>query len=212
MLNVYEIYPTIEGETSLAGRPCAFIRLAGCNLRCAWCDTSYAQEGGKPEEVNHIIETVTGFGFRRVVITGGEPLLQGECFGLVTMLADAGFDVFIETNGSIDIGSIDKRAIVRLDLKPPSSHMTDQIFWDNITKLKSKDEVKIVIADAGDYSWAVERINEHNLTDICTVNLTPETSTMSPHILAKWIVDDKLNVRLNLQLHNIIWGEGARGV
>jgi len=212
MLNVYEIYPTIEGETTLAGLPCAFIRLAGCNLRCVWCDTPYAQEGGEPDELGHIIETVSGFGFRRVVVTGGEPLIQGECLRLISALADEGYDVFVETNGSIDIGPIDKRAVIRLDLKSPSSRMTDQTYWDNIAKLKPADEVKIVIADAGDYSWAVEKLNEHFLSDLCTVNLTPEMATMQPHILAKWIVDDKLNVRLNLQLHKIIWGEGARGV
>lgn len=162
--------------------------------------------------MGHIIETVRGFGIRRVVVTGGEPLIQDDSLKLISALADEGYDVFVETNGSIDIGPIDRRAIVRLDLKPPSSGTTEQIDWENIAKLKPADEVKIVIADAGDYSWAVEKLNEHSLSDLCMVNLTPEMATMQPHILAKWIVDDKLNVRLNLQLHKIIWGEGARGV
>jgi 7-carboxy-7-deazaguanine synthase len=212
MLNVYEIYPSIEGETTLAGWPVVFVRLAGCNLRCAWCDTRYAYEGGYQDDVNRIVEDAQGYGLRRVVVTGGEPLLQGECLGLISALADAGFDVFIETNGSIDIGPVDDRAVIRLDLKTPSSGMTDQMLWDNIAKLKPSDEVVIVIADAGDYAWAVDKIREHDLTNKCAVNLTPELDTMQPHMLAKWILDDRLNVRLNIQMHKVIWGSGSRGV
>jgi 7-carboxy-7-deazaguanine synthase len=212
MLNVYEIYPAIEGETTLAGWPCVIVRLAGCNLRCTWCDTPYAQEGGEPQEVSGIVDEVRDLGIRRVVVTGGEPLIQWECLGLISALADLGFDVFVETNGSIDIGPVDDRAIVRLDLKPPSSGSSDQMLWDNIPKLKPADEVKIVIADAGDYAWAMEMIREHDLTQKCAVNLTPELETMQPHLLAEWILDDKLDVRLNLQMHKMIWGEGARGV
>ena len=212
MLNVYEIYPSIEGETSLSGWPCTFVRLAGCNLRCVWCDTQYAREGGNPEEIDHVIAEVRDYGFPRVIVTGGEPLFQGECFGLIRALADAGFHVFVETNGSLDIGPIDKRAVVRLDLKPPSSGVTGNMLWENIPKLKPSDEVKIVIADAGDYAWAVDKINEFYIMEKCAINFTPELDTMQPHLLAKWIIDDKLNVRLNLQLHKIIWGAGARGV
>lgn len=212
MLNIYEIYPTIEGETTRAGWPCAFVRLAGCNLKCRWCDTRYANEGGSSIETATLLERIKSFGFPRVVVTGGEPLLQGECLGLITQLADTGYEVFVETNGSLDISPVDDRAIVRMDLKPPSSGETERMNWDNIPHLEPKDEVKIVIADAADYSWAVDKINEYSLPDLCSVNLTPELGSMQPHILSKWIVDDRLNVRLNLQMHKIIWGTGARGV
>lgn len=212
MLNIHEIYPTIEGESTRSGWPCTFVRLTGCNLKCRWCDTQYAHVGGSTFETAPLLERIKSFGLRRVVITGGEPLLQGECFGLISQLADAGNEVFVETNGSLDINPVDERAIVRMDLKSPSSGETDKMNWDNIQHLKPKDEVKIVIADAADYSWAVDTINEYFLSDRCSVNLTPELDTMQPHILAKWIVDDRLNVRLNLQIHKIIWGSGARGV
>ena len=212
MLNIYEIYPTVEGETTRSGWPCAFVRLAGCNLKCRWCDTRYAHEGGSPVETALLLERIKSFGFPRVVVTGGEPLLQSECLGLITQLADTGYEVFVETNGSLDISPVDDRAIIRMDLKPPSSGETNRMNWDNIPHLKAKDEVKIVIADAADYSWTVDKINEYSLPDLCSVNLTPELGSMQPHILAKWIIDDRLNVRLNLQIHKIIWGPGARGV
>ena len=212
MLNIHEIYPTIEGETTLTGWPCTIVRLAGCNLRCSWCDTQYAYEKGEPQEIAGIIEKARDNGFKRVLVTGGEPLMQGECTGLITALADARFDVFVETNGTYDIAPIDSRAVVRLDLKTPSSHQDDQVLWENIPKLKPRDEVKLIIADAQDYSWAVEKVREYGLMSKVAVNFTPELNSMRSHILAKWILDDKLDVRLNMQLHKVIWGIGARGV
>ena len=212
MLNVYEIFASIEGETTISGWPCSFIRLAGCNLRCLWCDTKYAWSGGSEMDVQSVVAEVKDLGFQRVVVTGGEPLIQLETFELIKSLADAGLLVFVETNGSIDIGPVDKRARVRLDLKPPSTGVTGQIFWKNIAKLKPSDEVKIVIATAEDYAWAKDVIRDNNLLSLCPVNLTPELDSIQPHLLARWIIDDKLNVRLNLQVHKVIWGDRARGV
>jgi 7-carboxy-7-deazaguanine synthase len=212
MLTVNEIFSSIEGETSVAGWPATFIRLAGCNLRCVWCDTKYAWEEGSEISIHDIVEEAKGLGMRRVVVTGGEPLIQGETFDLIKTLADEGFDVFVETNGSKDIDPIDKRAKVRLDLKSPSSGSTDYILWDNIGKLKIGDEIKIVIAGPEDYSWAKDIIRDNNLLSICPVNLTPEVGHIQPHLLAKWIVDDRLDIRLNLQLHKVIWHPEARGV
>lgn len=218
MLDIHEIYPSIEGETTAAGWPFVFIRLAGCNLSCIWCDTRYAWKEGRKRDVGGIVNDVRGYGLRRVVVTGGEPLIQAESLELIKSLADEGFDVYLETNGAVDIGLVDKRARVRMDLKPPSSGMTEHILWDNIGKLKPvrdgvvTDEVKIVIAGPEDYAWACNVIEEKSILKICPVNLTPELDTMLPHLLARWIIDDKLDVRLNLQMHKIIWGEGARGV
>ena len=218
MLQVHEIFASIEGETTLAGWPVVFVRLTGCNLRCKWCDTEYALEGGYGMDVPDVVDKVKSFGVQRVVVTGGEPLVQDESFNLIKSLADTGLAVYIETNGSIDIGPIDDRACIRLDLKPPSSGMAEHNLWENIPKLKrlrdgvATDEVKIVIADAHDYAWAKDVIAKHNLLNICPVNFTPELDSLDPRQLAKWIIDDRLDVRLNLQLHKMIWGEGARGV
>jgi 7-carboxy-7-deazaguanine synthase len=212
MLKIHEIYAAIEGETTLTGWPCTIVRMAGCNLRCTWCDTKYAHDKGEPMGIADIVERVRDNGFRRVLVTGGEPLMQGESPALVAALADAGLDVFVETNGTYDIGPIDSRAVVRLDIKTPSSHEDDQVMWENIPKLKAHDEVKLVIAGPEDYAWAVDKIREHSLIGKLTVNFTPELNAMQPHILAEWILDDKLDVRLNMQMHKIIWGIGARGV
>lgn len=212
MLEVYEIYASIEGETTSSGWPCVFIRLARCNLSCVWCDTKYALRGGFERDVAGVVDEVKGFGFKRVLVTGGEPLIQGDAYPLITSLVDNGFEVFVETNGSVDIGGVDRRARTRLDLKPPSSGMSEYILWDNLGKLKPTDEVKIVIAGPEDYAWACNVIEEKSILKICPVNFTPELDTMLPHLLARWILDDKLDVRLNLQMHKIIWGEGARGV
>ncbi len=212
MLKVNEIFASIEGETTASGWPCTFVRLAGCNLRCTWCDTIYAWESGYEKSVDDIVAEVVDKGLKRVLVTGGEPLIQEEAFQLISVLADAGMQVYVETNGTVDISRVDERAHIRLDLKPPSSGMTEEILWGNIPRLSGKDEVKIVIAGPEDYAWATDTIKNHDLTNICPVNLTPELSSIQPHLLARWIIGDKLDVRLNLQMHKIIWGESARGV
>ena len=195
-----------------AGLPAIFVRLTGCDLRCTWCDTRYAGEGGKDIDIEEIVHLVSGFKIPRVVITGGEPLIQGETLELISKLADNDYKVFLETSGAHDIGEVDKRATVRLDFKPPSSGMTEKMRWDNVGKLKSSDETKIAIADETDYKWACEIMGKYDLTSICPVNFTPVTESIDPALLAKWIVSDALNVRLNIQLHKIIWGVEAEGV
>lgn len=211
-MKVCEIFAGIQGESSYAGLPCIFVRMTGCNLRCEYCDTTYAYEEGIEMSENEILESVKSYGIKLVEITGGEPLLQKDTIKLIEKLLDVGFIVLIETNGSISIKDVDDRAVIIMDIKTPKSGMFDRMDLLNLKHLRSKDEVKFVIADRQDYEWAKEFIKDYGLKDICKVLLSPAYGILPPADLSRWILEDKLPARLNLQIHKYIYGPETRGV
>ncbi len=214
MLKVSEIFHSIQGESSFAGCPCAFVRLSGCNLRCSYCDTRYAYDDGVAMEVSEILRRVDACTCDLVEVTGGEPLLQSEASRLVRELADRGLRVLVETNGSMDISPLDVRSIVIMDVKCPSSGQSHCNDLANLGRLRPGDEVKFVIADRADYEFAREVVlgmrpgeGKQNVK-----HFSPVFGRMEPSCLAEWILEDRLCVRLNLQLHKVIWGPSQRGV
>lgn len=211
-LQVSEIFFSLQGEGTRAGMPCAFVRLAGCNLRCRWCDTRYAWDQGRPESIEQILRHVGAFRARRVEVTGGEPLFQTESLALLKALCDEGYETLLETNGSLDILPVDRRVIRIMDVKCPSSGCHDHNRWDNIPALTARDEVKFVIATAEDYAFARRTVQTHHLLGKCPVIFAPASPVLSPEHLAQWILSDRLDVRLGLQLHKIIWPDRDRGV
>ncbi len=209
-VKVCETFTSIQGESSFAGYPCFFIRLSGCNLRCNYCDTEYARTEGEDKEIGELLKEVADSKIRLVEITGGEPLMQKECFGLITALADRGYVVLVETNGSQDITPLDPRAIAIIDIKTPGSGMAEEMDFRNLYRLRSRDEVKFVITSKDDFLWAVEIINRYSLS--CQrVLLSPAYGKIEPNELASWMLEEKIEARLNLQLHKIIFGD-RRGV
>ncbi len=211
-MRVTEIFCSIQGESTHAGRPCTFVRLTGCPLRCTWCDTAYAFHGGTERSLDSVLEEVSRQGCRLVEITGGEPLAQPDAHALITALADRGCTVLIETSGAIDIAPVDPRATLIMDLKCPGSGMADRNLWANIPKLKPTDEVKFVIKDREDYEWAAAKVREHALADRHTVLFSPVFGELDPRTLAEWVLADRLPVRCQLQLHKYIWDPAMRGV
>lgn len=212
MLKIYEIYTSIQGESSYQGLPCVFIRLSGCNLRCAWCDTAYAFFGGEEKSIKEIMAEVKESGPLLVELTGGEPLVQNECYPLMKELCDQEYEVLLETGGSIDTMKVDPRVKKIIDFKTPSSLMVDENNWDNISRLNPGDELKFVIGDRADYDWALNIIKKNGLEDKTIVNLSPVHGVMNPSELTKWVLEDKMDVRVNVQLHKYIWGEHTLGV
>ena len=210
MLLVAEIFTSVQGETTFTGRLSSFVRLAGCNLRCRWCDTAYAQAGGEPWDIDRILRHVAA-GPRLVTVTGGEPLCQEETPELVRVLLSAGHQVIVETNGSLPIDPLDPGSHRIVDLKPPSSGETQKIHWPNLDRLSWRDEVKIVVADHGDYAWAAGLLAADARLAGVTVNLSPAHGLLQARELASWIVRDGLEVRLNVQLHRILWPEDDAG-
>ncbi len=214
--NVAEVFTSIQGEGSRAGVPCFFVRLQGCELRCRWCDTPYALELNHKavsmtgEEILHKI-TISGTKF--VCITGGEPLNQKAIVPFMTVLCDKGYTVILETNGHLSISEVDPRVVKVMDIKCPGSKMSKFNNFKNIDYLDKKDEVKFVIADRTDYDWSKERIKDLNLFEkVGSVLFSPVWKELEPRVLAEWIVQDGLPVRLNLQIHKYIWGDNQRGV
>ncbi|MCH8299262.1 MAG: radical SAM protein [Candidatus Marinimicrobia bacterium] len=212
MLKISEIYSSIQGESSYQGLPCVFVRLTGCNLRCSWCDTAYAFFGGEEMSIDEILNDVKEKGISLVEITGGEPLIQEECYGLMTALCDEGMIVLLETGGSIDTVKVDERVKKIIDFKAPSSLMVDENDWSNVSRLTAGDELKFVIGDRADYDWSLEMIKEYELEEKTIINLSPVHNVLQPADLVKWVLEDGLDVRVNLQLHKYIWGEKAMGV
>jgi 7-carboxy-7-deazaguanine synthase len=210
-LEVNEIFHSIQGESSWSGRPCVFIRLTGCNLRCAYCDTSYAYEQGRFMEIPEIMERVRRLRCDLVEVTGGEPLIQAETPLLIGGLLDAGHTVLLETNGSIDIGVVDPRCIRIMDIKCPSSGMAGQNDLRNLQKLGVQDELKFVIGSREDYEFARDLLSTLPAARY-KINFSPVFGSLALRSLAEWILEDRLPVRLNLQLHKIIWGPETRGV
>jgi 7-carboxy-7-deazaguanine synthase len=211
-MKINEIYKSIQGEGSFAGLPCVFVRTTFCNLRCRWCDTAYAFYEGEEKNIDAIIGQVRAYETPLVEITGGEPLVQKEVYLLVTRLLDEGFRVLIETGGSLPINLLDPRAIVIMDLKPPGSGMTHTICWENLAWLKLNDEVKFVISDQNDFEWAKSVLNENPSLNNRTILFSPVAGEMDVRKLSEWILKENLPVRLNIQLHKLIWDKESRGV
>ena len=213
-LKVNEIFHSIQGESTYAGQPCVFVRLTGCNLRCSYCDTIYAYEEGAIMGMEEIVEKVKSFDCSLIEITGGEPLLQDETPQLIKTLLYSGYTVLLETNGSKDIGKIDRRCIKIMDIKCPSSGEEKNNDLENLHRLNPGDEVKFVISDRTDYDFAVDiisRISEEKKSEI-HILFSPCFGRIEPRTLVEWILKDKLDVRLNLQLHKYIWPHDMRGV
>lgn len=207
MLRIHEIFFSLQGESSRVGLPTVFVRLTGCPLRCGYCDTEYAFHGGSTQSFNEILAQVAQHNTKYVCVTGGEPLAQKPCHELLKLLCDAGYSVSIETSGAMDISPVDPRVSVIMDIKTPGSGEVTKNLWQNIGSLKSKDEVKFVLADRADYEWAKQILVEHGLINTCPILLSPVYSTLNPSQLAEWVLEDKLPVRMQLQLHKILWGE-----
>ena len=210
-MRVTEIFFSIQGESSHAGRPCVFVRLTGCNLRCRWCDSEYTFTGGEKMELDDVVARVKGYGCNLVEITGGEPLAQREALDLIRRLLDDGFEVLIETSGSIDVTPVDRRAKIILDVKCPGSGESDKNLWSNLDTLREHDEIKFVIADRADYDWARRVIAERSL-DRHTILFSPVWGELDLKPLAEWMLADHVPARLQTQLHKHIWGAEARGV
>lgn len=211
-LTITEIYPSIQGESSFAGLPCTFIRLTGCPLRCNWCDTVYGFAGGKQYLIEEILAEVRKCGLPLVELTGGEPLAQTAVFELMNQLLAEGYRLLIETSGSESIKPIPEGVHVIMDIKCPGSGMDEKNLWENIAWLKPTDEVKFVLRHRQDYEWASGVIDQYQLTKRCQVLLSCAFGLLEPKILAEWMVNDKINARLNLQQHKYIWSPRARGV
>ena len=209
-LRVTEIFASIQGESTRAGLPTVFVRLTGCPLRCAWCDTEYAFRGGTRMSEAEILAAVARHGIPTVCITGGEPLAQPAVLGLMRRLCDMGYCVSIETSGALDIAEIDPRVVRVLDLKAPSSGESDKNRLENLLHLRAQDELKFVLANEADYRWACAQIRQHRLVGRCALLFSPVANQLPAPTLAEWIVRDRLPVRLQLQLHKVLWQDARR--
>jgi 7-carboxy-7-deazaguanine synthase len=211
-LQICETFSSILGESTLAGLPAFFIRLTGCNLRCRYCDTTYAYEGGVEMTASELLAAAGSHPARRVLVTGGEPLLQAGTLPLLSSLADASLTVMLETNGSLPIRDVDPRVRRILDLKCPGSGMESHNLWENLEQLRAGDEVKFVIRDQGDFVWAAAIIKRHRLAGRAPLLISPVFGEIPPREAAAWILGSGLDLHLNLQLHKYIWGPETRGV
>ncbi len=209
-LRLTEIFFSLQGEASRVGLPTVFVRLTGCPLRCVWCDTTYSFTGGEPATVAAVLAEVAKYPARQVCVTGGEPLAQKECLALLGALCDAGYDVSLETSGALDIAAVDPRVARIMDLKAPGSGECDKNRWENLAALTARDEIKIVIASRADYEWARAMLREQRLNARCPVLFSPAQGLVDPTALADWILEDGLDVRFQLQLHKLLWGN-AKG-
>jgi 7-carboxy-7-deazaguanine synthase len=210
-MRITEIFFSIQGESSHVGRPCVFVRLTGCNLRCTWCDSEYTFTGGERMSLDDVMARVKSYGCKLVEVTGGEPLAQAEAFTLIERLCDEGFEVLIETSGSIDITPVDPRAKLILDVKLPGSGEASKNRWENLEHLRPHDEVKFVIADREDYEFAKRVIEERKLAGR-TLLFSPVWGRMDMKALAEWMLADRVPARFQTQLHKHIWGADVHGV
>ena len=205
-LRITEIFHSLQGESDAVGWPTGFIRLTGCPLRCVWCDTAYAFEGGRWLTLEQIMAEIASYGTRHVCVTGGEPLAQRRCLQLLVRLCDAGHVVSLETSGAIDVAPVDPRVIKVIDLKAPGSGEQTRNRWRNLQHLQPHDQIKFVLADRTDYEWAREIVARERLSARCMVLFSPVHDLLAPADLAQWILDDRLPVRFQLQLHKLLWG------
>ena len=209
MLRISEIFYSLQGETSRSGLPTVFVRLTGCPLRCTYCDTAYAFSGGQDMSIAQILEDVAGHHARYVTVTGGEPLAQRNCLPLLRALCDAGYEVSLETGGALDISGVDARVMKVLDIKTPASGVAEKNLWSNLAALDARDEIKFVLCDEADYVWARQVLRERDLADKCAVLFSPALDQLAATTLAEWILRDNLPVRLQVQLHKLLWGNVA---
>lgn len=207
-LRISEIFLSLQGETSRVGLPTVFVRLTGCPLRCHYCDTEYAFYGGRRIAISAILDEIASYAVRHVTVTGGEPLAQRECPALLKLLCDAGYSVSLETSGAMDISKLDLRVSRIVDIKTPGSGELDKNRWSNLDHLTSHDEVKFVLCDKSDYEWSVAVMREHELDRICPILFSPVYGSLDPATLAEWVLRDRLPVRVQVQLHKLLWGEG----
>ena len=206
-LRVCEIFHSIQGEADAVGWPTVFVRLTGCPLRCVWCDTEYSFHGGQWQDIDAILAQVAAYGTRHVCVTGGEPLAQKRCLILLERLCQAGHEVSLETSGALDVSGVDPRVHKVMDLKAPGSGEAARNLWANLEHLRAHDQVKVVIADRADYDWACARLHEHDLAARCTVLFSPVHGKLGARQLAEWMLADRLPVRLQVQMHNQLWGD-----
>ena len=207
LLRITEIFYSLQGESCSVGLPTTFIRLTGCPLRCYYCDTAYAFKGGKKLSLETILEKVAVYPTRYVTVTGGEPLAQKSCLALLRELCDRGYSVSLETSGAIDVSLVDPRVSKILDIKTPGSGEAGKNRWDNLARLTPRDEIKFVLCDKADYEWAKKLLAERRLENICPVLLSPSYHDLPARTLAEWILRDRLPVRMQVQLHKLLWGE-----
>ena len=205
-MRLTEIFYSLQGEASRAGLPTVFVRLTGCPLRCTWCDTTYSFTGGEPATIESVLVEVGKYPARQICVTGGEPLAQKDCLPLLTALCDAGYDVSLETSGALDVAGVDPRVARIMDLKAPDSGELARNMWSNLDVLNPRDEIKSVIGSRSDYEWARDVLRERQLDRLCPVLLSPAGGLIEPQSLADWILEDGLNVRFQLQLHKLLWG------
>lgn len=205
-LRLTEIFYSLQGEASRAGLPTVFVRLTGCPLRCTWCDTTYSFTGGEAATIESVLAEVAKYPARQVCVTGGEPLAQKDCLTLLTALCDAGYDVSLETSGALDVSGVDPRVSRIMDLKAPDSGESAKNRWENLSVLGLRDEIKIVIASRADYEWARQVLRDRQLDRLCPVLFSPAKGLIEACSLADWILEDGLNVRFQLQLHKLLWG------
>ena len=212
-MRIEEIFCSIQGEGSRRGRPCIFVRLTGCPLRCRWCDTAYAFHGGEELELDQVLARVDAFAPRLVCVTGGEPLAQDEVHARMERLLDEGYEVLLETSGALDARPVDSRVIRVLDLKAPGSGESERNHWPTFDALRPTDEIKIVLADRNDFDWARDQVLDRELADqVACVLLSPVHGELDPAELAGWILEEDLPVVLQMQEHKIIWPGVERGV
>jgi len=205
-LRITEIFYSLQGEASRVGLPTVFVRLTGCPLRCTWCDTTYSFTGGEAATIDSVLAEVRRHPARQVCVTGGEPLSQKDCLPLLTALCDAGYDVSLETSGALEISGVDPRVSRIMDLKAPGSGEVDKNRWENLACLTRRDELKIVLASREDYEWAREQVRSHDLPSRCPVLFSPAQGALAPTQLAEWMLEDGLDVRFQMQLHKLLWG------
>ncbi|MEZ4322141.1 MAG: radical SAM protein [Myxococcota bacterium] len=212
-IRITEVYASVQGESTHAGKPCVFVRLTGCNLRCTWCDSEFTFTGGVHRDLEDVAQEAHAHGIHTIEVTGGEPLVQKNAPALMARLIELGHEVLLETSGSRDISAVPDPVHIILDLKPPDSGEVDANLWENVPKLRPHDEVKFVIASRRDYEWSREITREHGLdSKVAAVLFSPAWGLVNPTELADWIVADRLPVRFQLQLHKVLWDPEARGV
>ncbi len=210
-VKVHEIFYSLQGESTAAGRPCVLLRLTGCQMRCVWCDSEYSFYTGEWWSLQRALREVASFGCPLVELTGGEPLLQPGARPLLAQLCDAGYEVLLETGGGVDISGVDARVRRIVDVKCPGSGEVANNRWSNLELLTQNDELKMVLADEADYRWARDLVRQRRLEQLCPVSFSPVTDTLDARQLAEWILTDRLPVRLSLQLHKQLWGAETRG-
>ena len=211
-LKINEIYFSVQGESTHAGRPCIFIRLTYCNLRCSYCDTEYAFYDGKDMEITYIMSEIKRWDCNLVEVTGGEPLFQDECIDLLNELVNSNYEVMLETGGSLSISDVPKKVVKIVDFKCPSSGMVKKNLWSIVDDLQAHDEVKFVIGNREDFDWAKDHITEYSLYKICTLLFSPTFGEIDPQQIVEWILAENLPVRMQLQMHKMIWSPEEKGV